>query len=57
MLEDTHREDEVDERYPAYPHSPEVYAKSPDDDPEKRWFLNRGAVFEDGKYIGGLHRC
>ncbi len=57
MLENDHQEDAVEERYPAYPHSPEVYARSPDDDPEKLFFMNRGAVYENGKYVGGLHRC
>lgn len=42
-----------DERYPAYPYSPEVYAKSPDTDPEKKWFMNRGAEYKDGRYLGG----
>ncbi len=42
-----------DERYPAFPYTPEVYADAPDSDPEKRWFMKRGAEYANGKYVGG----
>lgn len=41
------------EREPAYPFQPQYYAGRPDTDPEKRFFIARGAKFENGKYIGG----
>jgi hypothetical protein len=44
----------VEERLPAYPYNPEYYRAKPDTDPEKRWFIARGARYEDGKYIGGF---
>ena len=44
----------TDEKKPSYPYSPEVYSTMPDSDPEKRWFIHRGAVYEDGKYMGGF---
>jgi len=34
-----------EERYPAYPQSPELYRDQPDTDPEKAFFLNRGFDF------------
>lgn len=44
-----------DERTPAYPYRPDVYEKEPDTNPEKKYFLNRGAVYENGKYVGGFN--
>jgi Sec-independent protein translocase protein TatA len=42
------------EQYPAYPYSPEVYGTAPKDNPERLWFANRGAQWdENGKYLGG----
>jgi len=50
---DGHANDKSKERYPSYPRSPEVYARAPDDDPEKLWFTNRGAEYENGRYVAG----
>ncbi len=44
----------TEEKYPSYPYSPEVYAGEPDTNPEKRWMIARGAIFQNGKYTGGL---
>ena len=42
------------ERIPAYPHQPNFYANRPDDDPEKAFFIARGARYENNKYVGGF---
>jgi hypothetical protein len=49
---DGHQKTET-ERMPAYPHHPEHYRAMPDDDPEKAYFLARGARYENGRYVGG----
>lgn len=41
------------EKEPAYPHNPEYYKGQPDTDPEKVYFINRGAKYEGGQYRGG----
>lgn len=51
---DGHVSDKVTERLPAYPHKPDVYEKEPDTNPEKLWFINRGARYEGGRYVGGF---
>lgn len=50
---DGHAQGESKEQYPGYPRSPELYAGEADDDPEKVWFINRGAEYENGKYVPG----
>lgn len=44
----------VDERVPAYPYNPEYYNSEPDTNPEKQWFIARGAQYDNGKYVGGF---
>ena len=51
---DGHQGKDVEERQPAYPHQPDYYRARPDDDPEKLWFINRGAKYEGGRYVGGF---
>ena len=41
-----------DERVPMQPDLPDLYAGLPDGDPVKKWFLNRGYEFENGRYVG-----
>lgn len=43
-----------EELYPDYPYQPQLYANREDNDPMKRYFINRGAKYEGGKYIGGF---
>ncbi len=56
MLEDQteNMDDAAGEQYPNYPYNPEIYNKAGDDDPEKKWFINRGAEYRDGAYVGGF---
>jgi hypothetical protein len=51
---DGHQQAPAGEREPAYPHQPDFYRGRPDSDPEKQWFLNRGAQYQDGHYVGGF---
>lgn len=45
----------VRSQIPAYPLSPEVYGRSPKDDPERVWMVEHGVIYdEQGRYIGGL---
>ena len=43
----------VEEVEPGYPYQPQYYQGRPDSDPEKAWFINRGAKYDGGKYDGG----
>jgi len=43
-----------EELLPGYPDNPEYYRGRPDDDPEKLYFLRRGARYKDGAYLGGF---
>ena len=44
----------IQERIPAYPFNPDYYRGRPDTDGEKAYFINRGAVYQDGRYVGGF---
>jgi len=44
----------VEEVTPGYPFNPGYYKGRPDDDPQKLWFINRGAKYEGGQYTGGF---
>ena len=44
----------IEEVEPGYPYQPQYYQGRPDTDPEKLWFINRGAKYEGGKYSGGF---
>lgn len=50
---DRHGGKDIKEVDPGFPDNPEFYKAKPDDDPEKLYFINRGAKYENGAYVGG----